>query len=228
MIKGYVFKADIKKFFDSINQSKMVEILERKIKDKKVIWLVIKILKNFDNKKKGMPLGNMTSQFLANVYLNDLDQFVKRKLKMKYYLRYVDDFVILHENKEVLNDCRNKIEKYLKNLKLELHPDKSKIYSMYKGIDFLGFKTFYHHRRARKRNVKGFKIKLEKLERAYKNGDITKDKFIACTEGWFAYIMWGNTYNLKQKLTKKIKDFLENAIPYAIRAFKEETQQNLF
>ena len=208
MIKGYVFKADIRKFFDSINQAKMIEILKRKIKDEKIIWLVIKILKNFDDKRKGMPLGNMTSQFFANVYLNDLDQFVKRKLKMKYYLRYVDDFVILHGDKKVLEDCKDKVEKYLKNLRLEFHPDKSKIYSLYRGVDFLGFKTFYHHRRVRKRNVKGFKIRLEKLERTYKNGDITKDKFIASAEGWFAYIIWGDTYNLRKKFIKEINKIL--------------------
>lgn len=89
-----------------------------------------------------MPLGNMTSQFFANVYMNDLDQFIKRKLKMKYYIRYVDDFVILHEDKEVLVECKMQVIKYLKNLRLQLHPDKSKIYPLYKGIDFLGFKNF--------------------------------------------------------------------------------------
>jgi hypothetical protein len=92
------------------------EILRRKIKDEKVIWLIIKILKNFDSKIKGMPLGNMTSQFFANVYLNDLDQFIKRRLKVKNYLRYVDDFVILHESKEKLEEYKSKIEKYLMNL----------------------------------------------------------------------------------------------------------------
>jgi len=228
MVKGYVFKADIRKFFDSIDQAKIIEILKRKIKDKKVIWLVIKILKNFDNKKTGMPLGNMTSQFLANVYLNDLDQFVKRKLKMKHYLRYVDDFVILHESKEVLENCKNKIEKYLKNLRLELHTDKSKIYPLCRGIGFLGFKTFYYHRRARKRNVKGFKIRLESLKRAYKNGDFTKNQFNAKVDGWFAYVMWGNTYNLRKKLTREIEDFLKNTIPIPKRIFDEDTQEKLF
>ncbi len=228
MVKGYVLKADIRKFFDSIDQAKMIEILKRKVRDEKVIWLIIKILKNFDNKKKGMPLGNMTSQFLSNVYLNNLDQFVKQRLKMKYYLRYVDDFVILHESKEVLENCKDKIEKYLKNLRLEFHPDKSKIYSLCRGIDFLGFKTFYHHRRVRKRNVKGFKARLEKLERAYKNGDITKDKFIASAEGWFAYAMWGDTYNLRQKLAKDVEDFFEKATPQFNEILKEETQQKLF
>ena len=150
----------------------------------------------------------MTSQFFANIYLHDLDQFVKQRLKMKYYLRYVDDFIILHKNKEVLENCKDKIKKYLKNLKLEFHPDKTKIYSMYKGIDFLGFKTFYYHRMARKRNVKGFEVRLEKLKRTYKNGDITRDKFVASIKGWFAYIMWGDTYRLRKNIIKNINGFL--------------------
>ncbi|MFW9882659.1 MAG: reverse transcriptase/maturase family protein [Candidatus Thorarchaeota archaeon] len=227
MVKGYVFKADIRKFFDSINQAKMIEILKRKIKDKKFIWLVIKILKNFDDKRRGMPLGNMTSQFFANVYLNDLDQFVKRKLRMKYYIRYVDDFLILHKSKETLEDCKDKIEKYLKNLKLELHPDKSKIYPLYKGVDFLGFKIFYFYRRARRRNVNYFKSRLINLKIIYKNGEITKEKFMASVDGWFAYIVWGDTYKLRKNLSQDIENFLKNTIPNEKFIFKKEFQKKL-
>lgn len=234
MIKGYVLKADIKKFFDSINQGKLVEILRRKIKDEKLIWLIIKILKNFDNKVRGMPLGNMTSQFFANVYLNDLDQFIKRRLKVKNYLRYVDDFVIFHESKEKLEEYKNKIEEYLMNLKLEFHPDKSKIFPLYKGVDFLGFKIFYYYKRVRKRNVNHFKKRLEKLKKSYACGDIPKSRFIASVEGWFAYVIWGNTYRLRKDLTEDIKDFLKSTgsppikIIRSKREFKEKVQKKLF
>ncbi|MCA9487804.1 MAG: hypothetical protein KC516_02475 [Nanoarchaeota archaeon] len=227
MIKGYVFKADITKFFDSIDQKKMIEILSRKIKDKKFIWLIIKILKNFENKKKGMPLGNMTSQFFANIYMNDLDQFVKRKLKMKYYLRYVDDFLILHSDKKVLEKCKESIEKYLKTLRLCLHKDKSKIYPLYRGVDFLGFKNFYYYKRIRKRNFKGFKIRLKKMKNLYKQGEISKEEFILKVEGWFAYIMWGNTYNLRIKLFKDIEKFFKETIPKPKRTFMNEIQKKL-
>jgi len=208
LIKGYVFKADIKKFFDSVDQEKLIEIIKRKIKDKRMIWLVTQILKNFDNKKIGMPLGNMTSQFFANVYLNDLDYFVKKRLGMKYYLRYVDDFIILHENKKVLEDCRKKIEKYLKNLRLELHKDKSKIFSMYKGVNFLGFKIFYFHKLARKRNVKQFEKRIEQLKFKYKENLIDYDNIMGSICGWFAYAMWGDTYKLRKKYAKEINNFL--------------------
>ena len=207
-IKGYIFKADIRKFFDSVDQAKLIEILRRKIKDEKIIWLITKIIKNFDNKRKGMPLGNMTSQFFANVYLNDLDQFIKRKLKMKYYLRYVDDFVVLHERKDILENSKDKIEKYLKNLKLELHPDKSKIYYLYKGVDFLGFKIFYYYKRARKRNVTHFKNRLENLEKRYKQGEINDEGFLARVNGWLAYVMWGDTYRLRTSVLKRVEGVL--------------------
>ena len=123
----------------------------------------------------------------------------------------------MQESKEILEDWKDKVEKYHKNLRLELHPDKSKIYHLYKGVNFLGFKIFYYYKRSRKRNVTHFKEKLTNLKRAYKNGDITKDEFMASIGGWFAYVMWGNTYRLRKKLEEDIKDFLESTVPQSIK-----------
>lgn len=205
MIKGYCLKADIKHFFDSVNQEILLDIIKKKVKDPRVIWLVKRVINNFDNKEKGMPLGNMTSQFFANVYLNKLDYFIKHRLKMKYYLRYVDDFVILHKDKEVLEDCKDKINKYLQYLKLELHPDKSKVFPLYEGVGLLGFKIFYYHKLVRKRNVKQFKNNVNKLNEQYKNKDIDLDKALASIEGWFAYAKWGDSYKLRKNLIREIK-----------------------
>ncbi len=92
-----------------------------------------------------MPLGNLTSQFFANVYLNELDYFVKHKLKTKFYIRYVDDFIILHKSKLQLEIWKKEIEKFLiENLKLELNQQKSKIFSLSRGVDFVGFRIFYY------------------------------------------------------------------------------------
>ena len=100
-----------------------------------------------------MPLGNLTSQFFANVYLNELDFFVKHKLKIKYYIRYVDDFVVLHYSKQQLKIWKEKMNQFLKNeLKLELHPEKSKIVLLGGGVDFVGFRNFYQFKLLRKRN----------------------------------------------------------------------------
>ncbi|MBI4117038.1 hypothetical protein HY449_04820 [Candidatus Pacearchaeota archaeon] len=103
-VQGYCLKADIRHYFDTVSHEILILILMRKIKDGKVIWLIRKVLNNFDSPVKGtgMPLGNFTSQFFANVYLNELDYFVKHILKAKYYIRYVDDFIILHRSKKRL------------------------------------------------------------------------------------------------------------------------------
>lgn len=111
----FVLKADIKHYFQEVNHCVLMNIIKRKIKDEKVIWLIERILANMpnDNRKdflsKGMPLGNLTSQLFANIYLNELDYFVKHKLKVKYYLRYVDNFVILHSSKKKLKSGKWKL-----------------------------------------------------------------------------------------------------------------------
>ena len=100
--KAFCLKADIKHYFQEINHNILISIIEKKIRDKKVIWLIKQILSNYTSNIKGMPLGNLTSQFFANLYLNELDQFVKHKLKIRYYVRYVDDFILLDSSKQIL------------------------------------------------------------------------------------------------------------------------------
>ena len=148
-----------------------------------------------------MPLGNLTSQFFANIYLNELDYFVKHKLKAKYYIRYVDDFIILHKSKDQLKGWKLKIDKFLRNeLKLELHPDKSKIVSLSKGIDFVGFRNFYHFKLLRVRNIRKILYKIKK----YKLGELPKEKILESFQGWNAYAKWANTLKLRRKVARKI------------------------
>jgi len=148
-----------------------------------------------------MPLGNLTSQFFANVYLNELDYFIKYELKARYYIRYVDDFVILHSSKEQLELWKDKIQVFLKNnLKLELHPDKSKIISLSRGIDFVGFRNFYHFKLLRKRNIKSMKNKINQ----YKNNKISKAKFFEIYQGWRVYSEWADSSNVREKIMKEL------------------------
>ena len=148
-----------------------------------------------------MPLGNLTSQFFANIYLNELDKFVKHKLRAKYYIRYVDDFVLLHKSKEQLVKWKNDIEFFLKEkLNLELHKDKSKIISLLKGVDFVGFRNFYHFRLLRKRNVRCINKKID----SFHEGKISPEKIFEIFQGWSAYAKWGDSYKLKKKLANKI------------------------
>ncbi len=151
---------------------------------------------------QGMPLGNLTSQFFANIYLNELDRFVKHKLKAKYYIRYVDDFVILHPSKKQLKIWKQEINKFLKkDLKLELHPDKSKISSISRGVDFVGFRNFYNYRLLRKRNIR----KMDLIVKKYKGKEVSKDKLFAVFQGWQAYAKWANTYKLRKNIIKEIE-----------------------
>ena len=211
-IKGYCLKADIKHYFEEIDHEILLNILQKKIKCEKTIWLIKQILKNkveiererdaHSSLTKGMPLGNLTSQFFANLYLNELDQFVKYKLKTKYYIRYVDDFVILHKSREQLESWKKEIENFLKEkLKLGLHPDKSRIISLSKGVDFLGFRNFYYYKLLRKRNVSSMKRKVS----LFKQGKISKEKFDQIFQGWEAYSNRTNNFWLKEKMIKNIK-----------------------
>ena len=148
-----------------------------------------------------MPLGNLTSQFFANVYLNELDYFVKHKLKAKFYIRYVDDFVVLHESKEQLEIWKKEINKFLhEKLKIELHPDKSRIILLSRDIDFVGFRTFYYFRLLRKRNIKNM---ISKVER-YKKGKISKEKLLERFQGWNAYAKWADSLKLRRKIIQMI------------------------
>ncbi len=199
--EAFCLKADIKHYFQEVNIKILLKIIRKKIKDEKVMELIKLILANFD-KNKGMPLGNLTSQFFANVYLNELDYFITYRLKTKYYIRYVDDFVILHKSELQLVEWKEKIEKFLKGrLNLELHPEKSKIINLSKGVDFVGFKIFYYHRLLRKRNIRKIKQKIQE----FRECKISQEKFAEILNGWNAYSKWGNCYTLSRKLIKEIK-----------------------
>jgi len=206
-VRGYILKADIRKYFDYVDHDILMQILSKKIADRRLIKLIEKILANHRTPHlgKGMPLGNLTSQFFANIYLNELDQFVKHTLKARHYIRYVDDFVIFHKNRAVLQECQEKINLFLKrNLLLELHPQKSKIKPLAKGLDFVGYRIFYHYTLLRKRNRRKIGHKLNEIEELYKDKIISKETVDQMLNGWFGYMNGSNTYNLRQGMLKQI------------------------
>ncbi len=144
----WVLKCDISKFFDSIDHEILKDILFSKIKCPETKWLLNNIIKSFEKTKgKGLPLGNVTSQLFANVYMNIFDQYIKHKLKIKYYVRYCDDFVIVSQEKKFLESIIPKIFEFLKTeLELKLHPRKVEIRKLSQGIDFLGYVILPHYR----------------------------------------------------------------------------------
>ena len=145
----WVLKCDIRKFFASVDQETLLYIVRRYIPDKDIVSVLSEIVSSFHSTQKGrgLPLGNLTSQLLVNIYMNEFDQFVKHALKVKYYIRYADDFVFLSDDKQCLEDILPKISRFLKEkLKLLLHPDKVFIKTLASGVDFLGWVHFPDHR----------------------------------------------------------------------------------
>ena len=211
----YVLKADIAHYFPEVHHSILLQLLQRRIQDPVVRWLIKIILQNHhgQNPDQGMPLGNLTSQFFANVYLHELDRFVKHTLKAKHYIRYVDDFVILHQDQQQLEHWRSMIGAFLsKILALRLHPQKQQIREMREGISFLGFRVFPHHRLLRKSNMQTWKWRLRGMVTACQSGEIPYDVLFASLNGWIAYARNADTFKLRRHTTK----IIERAFPKAI------------
>lgn len=165
----WILKCDIKKFFASIDQTILLNILEQYIPDVDILWLLGNIVGSFQTTEKtGLPLGNLTSQLLVNIYMNEFDQYIKHKLKATHYIRYADDFVILSRDKQWLELCLLRIHYFLQErLKLNLHPAKVSIKTFASGVDFLGWVHFPTHRVLRSATKKRmFRRIMEKLEEA--------------------------------------------------------------
>ncbi len=145
----WVLKCDVRKFFASVDQGVLTEIIKEYIPDQDILWLLERVVSSFYSTREGvgLPLGNLTSQLLVNIYMNEFDQYMKHTLKAKYYIRYADDFVILSHDKTWLEEILPKISNFLQQqLKLQLHPDKVSITTLASGVDFLGWAHFPDHR----------------------------------------------------------------------------------
>jgi RNA-directed DNA polymerase len=154
----WVLKCDIRKFFASIDHEILFDILQKHIADQDILWLLRQVIDSFpasDIKAppcccKGLPLGNLTSQLLVNIYMNEFDQYVKQRLKVKYFVRYADDFVFISADRAYLENILSQITEFLHHeLRLNLHPDKVSIKTFASGIDFLGWVHFPDHRALR-------------------------------------------------------------------------------
>ncbi|KKR32110.1 MAG: Retron-type reverse transcriptase [Parcubacteria group bacterium GW2011_GWF2_39_8b] len=182
----WILKCDVRKFFASIDQKILVEILQIHIKDKNILWLLGEVISSFHTElAKGLPLGNLTSQLLVNVYMDWFDQWMKHRLRAKYYIRYADDFVVMSRDKSELENILIQIRFFLKeNLSLDLHQNKVFITTLASGVDFLGWVHFPHHRVLRtvtkRRMLKNLKDNLSKETKTSYKGMLT----------------WGNAYKI--------------------------------
>ncbi len=202
--KYYILKCDIKKYFYNIDKNILFKILEKNIKDKKLLNFTYILI--FDSEEeKGIPIGNYTSQFFANIYLNELDHFIKEKLRVKYYIRYMDDFLLLVPTKEEAKEYLNIISKFLKdNLDLELNI-KSKYYPSKMCVDYCGYRIFETHILVRNRCKKKIKKIIKKWNYLYENNLINLFFVRQSWNSWKGHISHANSYNLKNRYIEKIK-----------------------
>ena len=195
----YILKMDVSKYFDSINKEILLNIIERKIKDKNLIWLIQEIL-YAQKREKGLEIGNYTSQMFANIYLNEIDQYVKHKLKIKYYFRYMDDSVILVKTKKEAKIALEKIKIFLKeNLQLELNK-KTQIFKNKQGVNFCGYKINEYRLKIRDKGKRKLKKKVKILKEKIKEGKITSKEARKYLAGHMGYLKIANTYNLEKKI----------------------------
>ena len=170
--KVYVLQGDISKYYPSIYQPYLMEKIHRTIRDKNVLWLLNEIYYGFSHCDHGIPIGAVTSQMAANINLDTLDHFVKEEIGAKFYLRYMDDFVIVAGNKEELRSILNNIKWLIEEtLHLKLNP-KTRIYPALQGVDFAGYRIWKTHILPRKRNIKAAKIRFKDLSYRYRYGHI--------------------------------------------------------
>ena len=195
----YILKMDVTKYFQNIDKRILWEILKRKMKDKKLLWLTREILLSTEG-MVGLPLGNYASQMFANIYLNELDQYVKHKLKCKYYYRYMDDMVIMCKNKEIAKDSLNNITKFLKeNLKLTLN-SKTRIFKDRQGVNFCGYKINEKRLKIRHTSKCRMKRKLKRYTRQLKEGKITLTEIQRSIAGWLGYVKHADSYKLRKSM----------------------------
>lgn len=208
----WTLKCDVKKFFASVNHRILLQALERRIKDEDFLELLGKIIDSFNSdktrdlqNKKGMPIGNLTSQYFANIYLDDFDKFVKQTLKVKYYIRYADDFIILHEDKEYLESLVSPVNEFLKEkLDLEIHQNKVVFRKFRSGVDFLGYIIFPYFILPRTRTKRRALRKIKEKVRDYKEGKITREQLNSTIQSYLGYLGHANTYKFRQNLKNLI------------------------
>jgi len=220
----YVLQCDLRQFFPSIDHAILTCILNKKIPDLRVLWLCRQIISSgagvlseeFEmrwfrgddllaaKRPRGLPIGNLTSQFWANMYLDSFDHFVKRELRCKAYVRYVDDFLLFADDKDILWSWKFSIEQRLAILRLTIHPG-AHPRPVTEGIPFLGFMIFPHRRRLKRRKGIHFQRKLRQLIAGYRAGKILLEHLNASVQSWANHARYGNTTGLRKAIIGRCK-----------------------
>lgn len=221
----YVLQCDVQQFFPSIDHAILKAILARSIACPPTLRLCEKIINSgagvltdeyqmryfpgddlfAANRPRGLPIGNLTSQFWANVYLNELDQFVKHSLRCVGYARYVDDFLLFGDDKTTLHRWCSEIVAFLQGLRLTLHENRAHPRPAAQGISFLGFTVYPDHRRLKRSKGISYRRHLKSLWRRYQAGEITREQGRASVMAWMGHIRHGDTYRLRRKTFREVR-----------------------
>ncbi|NJO74944.1 MAG: RNA-dependent DNA polymerase [Leptolyngbyaceae cyanobacterium RM1_406_9] len=213
----YVLQCDIRKYFPSIDHTILKAILRHKIKCPDTLWLIDRIIDGSNPqgqeaeyfpgddllallRRKGLPIGNLTSQFFANIYLNGFDHFVKERLKAQKYLRYVDDFALFSDDRPFLEAAKEAIADYLTTLRLRLHPIKSQLFETRQGANFVGFRVLPDRIRVRGDNLRRSRHRLRQMQQDYSTGKLPLAKLVQCLQSWEAHLLHGDTHRLRRHL----------------------------
>lgn len=208
MKKNYFFlKTDVAKYFDSISHDILMELLRTKIKDENVLILAERIIRNSDTSREiqegvGLPIGNLTSQFFANVYLDPQDHYMKDKLGVKYYIRYMDDMVMFSDSRNELKSLLKQMRFFLRDrLKLVLKERVTQINTRLHGLPFLGFRVFPNLLRIRQENFRRLKGRMRQREKEFENGLISEETFVMSVRSMFEHIGFADSLNLRRSLS---------------------------
>jgi RNA-directed DNA polymerase len=217
---AYVLPCDVRQFFPSIDHAILRRIMARHISDPQVMSLVDLILTSgvgllseaYDmvwfpgddlwaaSRPRGLPIGNLTSQFWANCYLNPFDHFVKRELRCRAYLRYVDDFLLFSESKQQLWAWRAALVQRLSRLRLTIHTERAQVRTVNEGIPFLGFVVYPQRRRVKRRKGVAYARRLRRMVQRYADGQVTLDQVSASVQGWVNHVRYANSIGLRKAL----------------------------
>lgn len=206
-----VLKCDVQKFFFRVDHMILMSILKKVIKDEDALRLLGEVINSFSSNEsnifysKGLPIGNLTSQLFANIYMNEFDYYMKHALRVKYYARYTDDFVVVSDDRKYLKNLIPMIQSFLReHLALKLHPKKTTIRSLHQGVDFLGYTIFPYHRLVRTKTKRRMFRKLKKKAQAYKAGQISEEKLDQSLQSYRGVLSHADTFELREQMENQV------------------------
>ena len=206
---GYFLKCDIRKYFDNVDHQVLKRKLERVVTDKEVLQLLYKIIDSYEvTAGKGLPLGNQSSQWFALYYLDGMDRLAKEKLRIHFYSRYMDDCILIHEDKQYLKYCLQEMKKYVENVLYLEFNEKTQICPIRNGVDYLGFHFYLTEtgkviRKLKPQAKRRYKTRLKELQYEYHTGTCDLQTVRRSLVSYYGHLSHGHTYYLRKQVMKR-------------------------